>query len=169
MLTAKSGCVFLTRAFICEVSDFLQMPFMGEEKWWARVLRAGLNQWALLPKLRASHLVHRQFLHPSSLPGLSPGLLQTRINHPGGKTEACSGREVLLHQMKATLSLATPPNTCIPGFYKKIVNKSLILKLFYLHWYAQRSITFCSVLKVNISFFALSLCTARLVVTFKLL
>lgn len=79
-----------------------------------------------------------------------------------------SGRG-LLHQMKATLSLGTPPNTCIPKFCKKTLNKPLILKLFYLYWYAQRRITLSSLLKVSISFFALSLCTACLVVTCKLL
>lgn len=160
MLTAKSGYVFLLCVFICEVLGFLQIAFMGE--WWVCVLCAGLNQLGSAGQTKSL----------SSAPQAVPAsfLPAQGCSRPG--LTILGGDRSMFREGRAAApgeTLGTPPNTCIPRFCMKTLKKSLILKLFCLHCCAQRSITLPSLLKVSISFFAVSLCTACLVVTFKLL
>lgn len=115
--------------------------------------------WALLSKLRSPHLVHRQFLHLSCCQASLQGRCKPGFTILGEDRN-------LFREGSAAAPAGSYP---VPFLARKTPNKSLILKLFYLHWYAQKSITLSSLLKVSISFFALSLCTACLVVTFKLL
>lgn len=167
MLTAKSGYVFLMRAFMCEVLDFLQISFMGEGKWWACVLCEGLNQLGSAVQTK-SLTFGPQAVLASFLAARVLSRAATNQDLPSWGEDRNMFREG--SAAASDESYSVPWNaTCVPGFYKKILNKSLILKLFCLHWYAQRSIALSYLLKVNISFFAVSLCTACLVVTFKLL
>lgn len=86
-----------------------------------------------------------------------------------GRAEARLGRQVLLCQDKAGLCPSHHPTCAHPTFYRRYLTSQLFQQLGYLHLCAQRSIILFSLIKVNVSFFALSPCTACLVVTLKLL
>lgn len=93
-----------------------------------KTMRGLYRVMTLVSKLRPSPLAHRQFLYPSSLLGLSLWLQLSRTSHSPWGRRACSVREVLLYQMKAAVyPMDQHQALCIPGFSRKILNKSIIL------------------------------------------